>query len=92
MRIRMMMAVPMLAAMPAGCGEPPSAEEVNASTIANCERQWSRMGGPAGKGADMCRCIVNEAANRGLEMTDIFSGSEAELKDIAKSCAAAYGP
>jgi hypothetical protein len=51
MHLRMMMAVVMLAAMPAGCAEPPTAEEINASTIANCERQWTRMGGPAGKGA-----------------------------------------
>ncbi len=95
MTYRMMFTLPFigaaLGASLTGCGEPPNADDVKASTIANCERQWSRMGGPAGKGVDMCRCIVNEAENRGLAMTDIFTGSEAELKEVAKSCALANG-
>ena len=91
MHRKLIWAAPLLAFMPAGCGEAPTGEGIKDSTIANCERQWDRMGGPAGKGEIMCSCIVNEAENRGLAMTDIFTGAEAELKEVAKSCARVHG-
>ena len=72
------------------CG-PSSPEEIRASAIAKCERQFGRMAPDASAGNAMCTCMVDDLAAKGLEITDMLGEGRAAVEEVTRSCARQNG-
>ncbi len=74
----------------AACG-PQSPEDVRATTIAKCERQFGRMAPDPSGATALCTCMSDRLAEEGLEVSDMLGGGREKVEGIVRSCASQAG-
>ena len=90
MRVSTILSSIALSSVLVACG-PATPEDERAASIAKCDRQFGRMAPDPSKGTALCSCLVDNLAEQGLEITDVFGSDRAKIESATRSCAAQVG-